>query len=160
MLFICINRNFPSVHLSILSYFLQASANGGIYWGPQACKRSVGFRLRKSEEKACIKAEEIWSTVDNDGGKESISGKKKNTSIIIYTGWVKKNVRRLKKLTSLNIILMTLKTISFFNSRYVQYGSIIYPAFIGHSFPSKWDIFCRKALSKTCKNEWKSLEIF
>ena len=47
---------------------------------------------------------------------------------------------------------MTLKT-AFFYPRYVKLGSVIYPALIGHSFPSKWEIFCRKPLSKSCKNE-------
>ena len=39
--------------------------------------------------------------------------------------------------------------------RYVKLGSVIYPALIGHSFPSKMEIFCRKPLSKTCQNERK-----
>ena len=63
-----------------------------------------------------------------------------------------KKTRRLKILFSLNIKVMTLKTISF-HSRYVQLGSVIYPALVGHYFPSKWDIFSRKPFSKTCKND-------
>ena len=49
---------------------------------------------------------------------------------------------------------MMLKTALFY-PRYVKFGSVIYLALIGHSFPSKWDIFCRKPLSKTCKNKRK-----
>ena len=47
-----------------------------------------------------------------------------------------------------------LKTVLFY-PRYVKFGSAIYPALIGHSFPSKLEIFCTKPLSKTCKNERK-----
>ena len=49
---------------------------------------------------------------------------------------------------------MMLKTVLFY-PRYVKLGSIIYPALIGHFFPSKKEIFCRKPLSKNCKNERK-----
>ena len=49
---------------------------------------------------------------------------------------------------------MMFKTILFY-PRYVKLGSVIYPALIGHSFLSKKEIFCRKPLSKTCKNERK-----
>ena len=49
---------------------------------------------------------------------------------------------------------MMLKTV-LFHPRYVKLGSVIYPTLIGHSFPSQWEIFCRKPLSKTCKNERK-----
>ena len=49
---------------------------------------------------------------------------------------------------------MILKTV-FFYSRYLQLGLVICPALIGPSFPSKWESFCRKPHSKTCKNEWK-----
>ena len=48
---------------------------------------------------------------------------------------------------------MMLKTVSFY-SRYVKLESVD-PTLIGHSFPSKLEIFCRKPLSKTCKNERK-----
>ena len=54
----------------------------------------------------------------------------------MYTGWVNKNARRLKKSWSLNIKAMMLKIVLFY-SWYVQLGSVIYPALIGHSFPSK-----------------------
>ena len=47
-----------------------------------------------------------------------------------------------------------LKTTLFY-PRYVKLGPVIYPILIGHSFLSKWEIFCRKPLSKTCKNERK-----
>ena len=47
-----------------------------------------------------------------------------------------------------------LKTALFY-ARYVKLSSVIYPALISHSFPSKYEIFCRKPLSKTCKNEPK-----
>ena len=47
-----------------------------------------------------------------------------------------------------------LKTVLFY-PRYVKLGSVIYPALIYHSFPSKQEIFCIKPLSKTCKNERK-----
>ena len=49
---------------------------------------------------------------------------------------------------------MMLKPV-LFHPRYVKLGSIIYPALIGHSFPSKLEIFCGMPLSKTCKNERK-----
>ena len=49
---------------------------------------------------------------------------------------------------------MVLKIVLFY-PRYVKLGSVIYPALIGHSFPSKKVIFCRKPLLKTCKNEQK-----
>ena len=49
---------------------------------------------------------------------------------------------------------MVLKTVLFY-PRYVKLGSVIFPALIGHSFPSKKEIFWRKPLSKTCKNERK-----
>ena len=49
---------------------------------------------------------------------------------------------------------MVLITVVFY-PRYVKLGSVIYPALIGHSFLSKLEIFCRKPLSKTCKNERK-----
>ena len=49
---------------------------------------------------------------------------------------------------------MALKTVLFY-PQYVKLGSVIYPALIGHSFPSKMEIFCRKPLSKTFKNERK-----
>ena len=49
---------------------------------------------------------------------------------------------------------MMLKIVLFY-LRCVKLGSVIYLALIGHSFPSKWEIFCRKPLSKTCKNERK-----
>ena len=49
---------------------------------------------------------------------------------------------------------MILKTVLFY-PRYVRLASVIYPAFIGHSLPSKLEIFCNKPLSKTCKNERK-----
>ena len=63
-----------------------------------------------------------------------------------------KNARRLKKSCSLNIKAMMLKTALFY-PRYVKLASVIYLALIGHSFSSKWEIFCSKPLSKTCKNE-------
>ena len=65
----------------------------------------------------------------------------------------------MKKSCSLNIKSIILKTVLFY-SRYVQLGSVIYPALIGHSFPSIWEIFCRKPLSKTCKNEGKRRTTF
>ena len=49
---------------------------------------------------------------------------------------------------------MMLKPVLFYR-RYVKLGSVIHPALIGHSFPLKKEIFCRKPLSKTCKNERK-----
>ena len=49
---------------------------------------------------------------------------------------------------------MILKTVLFY-PRYVKLGSVTYAALIDHSFPSKKEIFCRKPLSKTCKNERK-----
>ena len=72
-----------------------------------------------------------------------------------YTGRDNKNARRLKKSCSLNIKAMMLK-IALFYSRYVKLVSVIYLAFIGHSFPPKLEIFCRKPLPKTCKNERKT----
>ena len=69
-----------------------------------------------------------------------------------YTGGVNKNARRLKKSCSLHIKAMILKTVLFY-SRYVKLGSVIYPALIGNSFPSKYEIFCRKPLSKAYQNE-------
>ena len=39
--------------------------------------------------------------------------------------------------------------------RYVKLGSVTCRALIGHSFSSKKEIFCRKPLSKTCKNDRK-----
>ena len=56
--------------------------------------------------------------------------------LFFYTGRVNKNTRRLKKSCSLNIKAMMLKTV-LFCPRYVKLGSVIYPALIGHSFPSK-----------------------
>ena len=47
-----------------------------------------------------------------------------------------KTSRRLKKSCSLNIKAMMLKTVLFY-PRYVKLGSVIYPALIGHSIPSK-----------------------
>ena len=49
---------------------------------------------------------------------------------------------------------MMFKTVLFY-LRYVKLVSVIYPAFIGYSFPSKQEIFCKKPLSKICKNERK-----
>ena len=80
----------------------------------------------------------------------NVNGSNKWTS----TGWVNKNARRLKKSCSLNIKAMILKTVLFY-PRHVKLGSVIYPPLISDSFPSKLEIFCRKPLSKTCKNEWK-----
>ena len=54
---------------------------------------------------------------------------------------------------------MILKTVLFY-FLYVQLGGVIYPALVGHSLPSKWEIFCRKPLSKTCKIECKHQAIF
>ena len=67
-------------------------------------------------------------------------------------GESKNSARRLKKLSSLNITLIKLKAILFY-SRYVQLGSAINPALIGHSFQLIGDIYSRMPLSKTCKNE-------
>ena len=58
------------------------------------------------------------------------------------------------KSCSLNIKAMILKIVLFY-SRYVKLDSVIYPALICHSFPSKWEIFCRKPLLETCKNKRK-----
>ena len=60
---------------------------------------------------------------------------------------------------SVNINAMILKT-GLFYPRYVKLGSVIYLALIGHSFLSKYEIFCRKPLSKTSKNESKHLARF
>ena len=49
---------------------------------------------------------------------------------------------------------MIFKTVLFY-PRYVKLCSVTYPALIAHSFPSKLEIFCRKPLSKTCKNKRK-----
>ena len=54
----------------------------------------------------------------------------------IDTGWVNKNARRLKKSCSLNIKAMILRIVLFY-PRYVKLCSVIHPALIGHSFPSK-----------------------
>ena len=56
-----------------------------------------------------------------------------------------------EKCCSLNVKAMILTTVLFY-SRYIQLGSVINRALIGRSFPSKLEIFCRKLLSKTCKN--------
>ena len=73
---------------------------------------------------------------------------------VVGTECANKNARRLKKSCSLNIKAIMLKTALFY-PRYVKLGSVIYPALISHSFPSKYEIFCRRTLSKTCKNERK-----
>ena len=71
-----------------------------------------------------------------------------------YTGGVNKNTRRLKKSCSLNIKSIILRAY-FIYSRYVKLDSVIYLALIGHPFPWKQEVFCRKTLSKTSKNERK-----
>ena len=63
-----------------------------------------------------------------------------------------------KKSCSLNITAMILKTVLFYSQLVIKLGSVIYPALFGHSFPSKWENFCRKPLSKACKYEWKHQE--
>ena len=47
-----------------------------------------------------------------------------------------------------------------FYTRYVELGSAIYPVLIGHSFSSKWEIFCSRPLSKTCKTSENSEQDF
>ena len=58
------------------------------------------------------------------------------------------------KCCSLNFKAMVFKNV-LFHSQYAQLGLIIYQALISHSIPSTWEIFCKKPLVKTCKNEWK-----
>ena len=81
-------------------------------------------------------------------------GMVKSFSSIFIPGESIKTPGVLKKSCSLNIEAMMLKTVLFY-PRYVKPDSVIYPALIGHSFPSKQEIFCRKPLPKTCKNERK-----
>ena len=45
--------------------------------------------------------------------------------------------------------------IALFRSRYIQLRPVLYPTIIGPSFPSKCEIFCRKPILKTYKNERK-----
>ena len=52
-----------------------------------------------------------------------------------------------------------MKTVLFYLP-YVKLCSVIYLALKGHSFSSKWEIFCIKPLSKTCKNQWRHQAIF
>ena len=56
--------------------------------------------------------------------------------VIILPGESIKNAQRLKTSCSLNIKAMMLKTVLFY-PRNVKLGSVIYPALIGHSFPSQ-----------------------
>ena len=69
------------------------------------------------------------------------------------TAWVNKSAQRLKKSCSLNIEATILKSVLFY-SQYVKLGLVVYLALIGHSFPSKREIFCKLPLSKTCKNRY------
>lgn len=73
---------------------------------------------------------------------------------VIPGGWVNKNNPLLKKYCSLNTKARILKVV-LFNCRYVQLDSVIHAASIDHSFPRILKNFCRKRLSKTCKNECK-----
>ena len=50
-----------------------------------------------------------------------------------------------------------LKTVMFY-SRYVRYGSVIYPSLIGHYLPTKWEIFCRKRLREPVKTSENAKE--
>ena len=54
------------------------------------------------------------------------------------------------KICSLNIKEIILKTVLLY-SRNAKIVSVICPALINHSFRSKWEIFWRKPISKTCK---------
>ena len=56
--------------------------------------------------------------------------------ILMFSVQSFKNARRLKKSCSLKIKAMMLRTVLFY-PRYVKLCSAIYPALIGHSFPSK-----------------------
>ena len=71
----------------------------------------------------------------------------------------------MKKSCSLNIEAIKLKTVLFY-SRYVKLGPVIHSVLIGHSFPSKQEIFYRKPESpfrksaKTSENSKQHFPLF
>ena len=69
----------------------------------------------------------------NKGGKKDMKSRRFQLRLDLLYGMY----RHLKESCSLNIKTMRLKT-AFFHPRYVvKLGSVVYPALIGHSFPSK-----------------------